>query len=104
MIKRKKKRENPIVRRSYPFCTFCFILNMSIVPIYSKDCTTCVLKNGLIDHHFQGTLRYKPEPDSRFPYIYEILTHALVHSPKYIKTIFIHIVDTSIKARKVHTK
>ena len=80
---------------------------MSIVPTYPKDRTTCMLKDGPIDPRFQvpgGTLRYKPERDSRFPYIYEIPTHALVHSPEYMKTILIHVVDTSIEARKACAK
>lgn len=54
-----------------------------------------------MDHGFQipgGTLLYNPERDARFPYIYEIPTHALVHSPEYIKKILIHVVDTSIEA------
>ena len=78
-----------------------------MVPAYPKDRTTCMIKDGPVDPRFQvpgGTLRFKPERDSRFPYIYEIPTHALVHSPKYIKTILIHIVDTSIEARKVRAK
>ena len=78
-----------------------------MVPTYPKDRTTCMLKDSPIDPRFQvprGTLRNKPERDSRFPYIYEIPTHALVHSPKYIKTILIHVVDTSIDARKVRAK
>ena len=66
-----------------------------------------MLKDGPIDPCFQvpgGTLQYKPERDSRFPYIYEIPTHSLVHSPEYIKTILIHIVDISIEARKARAK
>lgn len=85
----------------------CFILNMSMVPTYPKDRTACMIKDGPVDPRFQvpgGTLCFKPERDSRFPYIYEIPTHALVHSPKYIKTILIHIVDTSMEARKARAK
>ena len=72
------------------------------VPIYPFDRTACMVKDGPIDHSFQvtgGTLLYNPERDARFPYIYEVPTHALVHSPKHITKILIHIVDTSIKAR-----
>ena len=51
-----------------------------------------------------GILQYNPERDARFPYIYEIPTHALVHSPEYIKKILIHVVDTSIEARIGHAR
>jgi len=74
----------------------------STIPIYPIDRSACMLEDGPIDHRFQitgGTLLYKPERDSRFPYIYSIPTHPLVHSPNYIKTILIHVVDTSIDAR-----
>ena len=72
------------------------------IPTYPKDRSLCMRMEGPIDPRFQvpsGTLLYIPERDARFPYIYEIPTHALVHSPKYIKTILIHIVDTSLDAR-----
>ena len=55
-----------------------------------------------MDNRFQiqgGTLLYNPERDARFPAIYEITTHTLMHSHKYVKTIWIHVVDTSIEAR-----
>ena len=61
-----------------------------------------MMKDGPTDHRFQipgGILQYNPERDVHFPYIYEITTHALVHSPNYIKTILIHVVDTAIDAR-----
>jgi hypothetical protein len=69
---------------------------------YPIDRSSSMMKDGPTDRRFQipgGILQYNPERDARFPYIYEITTHALVHSPKYIKTILIHIVDTSIDAR-----
>ena len=56
-------------------------------------------KEGPVDrcfHILSGRLQYNPEWDARFPYIYEIPTHALVHSLKYITTILIHVVDTSL--------
>jgi hypothetical protein len=71
-------------------------------PIYPIDRTACMTVDGPTDRRFQitdGTLLYNPERDARFPYIYKIPTHALVHSPKHIKTILVHIVDTSIEAR-----
>lgn len=72
------------------------------VPIYPIDRTSCMMSDGPIDPRFQvkgGTLLYNPKRDGRFPYIYQIPSHALVHSPKHITKILIHIVDTSIKAR-----
>jgi hypothetical protein len=72
------------------------------IPTYPRDRSTCMRKDGPIDSRFRvpgGTLRYNPERDSRFPYIYEIPTHALVHSP-HIRTILIHVVSTSIDDRK----
>jgi hypothetical protein len=72
------------------------------VPIYPIDQTSCMMSDGPIDPRFQvkgGTLLYNPKRDGRFPYIYQIPSHALVHSPKHITKILIHIVDTSIKAR-----
>ena len=63
--------------------------------------------NGPADGHFKipgGTLQYNAKRDVRFPSIYEISTHSLVHSPEYVKTIWIHIVDTSIEARKTRAE
>lgn len=72
------------------------------VPTYPRDRSSCMSENGPKDPRFQisgGTLRYNPERDALFPYVYKISTHALVHSHKYIKNILIHVVDTSIDAR-----
>lgn len=58
--------------------------------------------DGPTDSRFRipgGTLQFNAERDTHFPYIYRIPTHALVHAPEYIKTIWIHIVDTSTEAR-----
>ena len=77
------------------------------VPAYPRDRSTCMSKDGPTDHCFHipgGTLLYKPQRDVRFPYIYKIPTHALVHSGNYIKTILIHIMDTSIDAREARAK
>ena len=60
-----------------------------------------------MDQRFQipgGTLQYKSQHDAHFPYLYKVPTHSLVHSPKHIKTILIHVVDTSIKAREACAK
>lgn len=51
-----------------------------------------------------GFLQYHPQRDARFPYLYRIPTHALVHSPDYFTTILIHIVDTSVDARITHAR
>ena len=59
-------------------------------------------KEGPANSRFQipnGKLLYDPNRNASLPYIYEIPSHALVHSPQHIKRILIHIVDTSEKAR-----
>ena len=69
---------------------------------YPVDCSTYMSKEGPGDPRFHisgGVLQYHPKRDSRFPYLYRIPTHALVHSPDYIKVILIHVVDTSLEAR-----
>ena len=51
------------------------------VPIYPIDRTSCMMSDGPIDPRFQvkgGTLLYNPKRDGRFPYIYQIPSHALV--------------------------
>ena len=68
---------------------------------YPIDRTSCMNKDGPIDPRFQvygGSLQYVPNRDSRFPYLYSLPTHSLVHSPCYIKKILIHIVNTSCEA------
>jgi hypothetical protein len=58
-------------------------------------------KEGPSDPQFRvhgGSLQYNPMRDSRFPYLYSVPTHALVHS-SYIKKILIFIVDISCEAR-----
>lgn len=77
------------------------------IPTYPRDRSTCMSNDGPEDLRFRisgGSLQYNPERDARFPYIYKIPTHALVHSPKYINTILIHVVDTSIKALEARAK
>jgi hypothetical protein len=69
---------------------------------YPIDRTTYMNEDGPRDPRFKvqgGHLLHIPMRDCRFPYIYSLPKHALVHSPQYIKKIFIHIVDTSCEAR-----
>ena len=69
---------------------------------YPIDCSTHMNKEGPSDPRFRvlgGDLQYLPMRDSRFPYIYSLQTHSLVHLTQYIKKILIHIVDTSCEAR-----
>jgi hypothetical protein len=69
---------------------------------YPADCSTYMNKEGPSDPRFRipgGELLYHPKRDSRFPYLYRISTHTLVHSPDHFKTILIHVVDTSMEAR-----
>lgn len=59
-------------------------------------------KEGPANPHFHvpnGKLLYNEKRNAYFPYIYEIPTHALVHSPQHFQKILIHIVDTAEKAR-----
>jgi hypothetical protein len=59
---------------------------------YPINRSSCMTKEGPADHRFQipgGTLKYNAERDTRFPYLYEITTHALVHMPEFFKTILI---------------
>lgn len=74
---------------------------------YPVDCTSFMNKEGHDDPRFRvhgGCLQYLPMRDSRFPYLYSLPSHTLVHSPQYIKKILIHIVDTSCKARMERAK
>ena len=98
------------ISMSLPFLPSSFVtitiyptnLFMSILPAYPRDHSLCMRKEGPVDRHFHipsGRLQYNPERDARFPYIYEIPTHTLMHSLKYITTILIHVVDTSLDPR-----
>ena len=69
---------------------------------YPLDCSTYMSEEGPADRRFHipgGILQYHPKRDSRFPYLYRIPTHALVHSPDQFRIILIRIVDTSVEAR-----
>jgi hypothetical protein len=74
---------------------------------YPPDCSSYMTNDRPVDRHFQipgGTLQYNAQRDGHFPYIYKIETHSLVHTPKYVKTILIHVVDTAIGARVSRAK
>jgi len=69
---------------------------------YPVDRSAFMSKEGPPDPRFripEGELVYRAQRDARFPYLYRVLTHALVHSPDHFKLILIRVVDTSIKAR-----
>lgn len=87
---------------SFPPISFSFLDGFfSMQASYPIDCNTCMNLEGPSDPRFRvpgGCLQYHPMRDSRFPYLYSLPTHALIHSPQYIKKILIHIVDTSCKA------
>lgn len=70
-------------------------------PRYPRDGSAYMNKDGPTDPLFRisdGKLLYNSKRDARFPYIYEIPTHPLIHSQQ-IKKILLRIVDTSIEAR-----
>ena len=74
---------------------------------YPIDRTSGMNKDGPDDVRFRvhgGELQYLSKRNSRFPYIYSLPTHALVHSGHYIKKILVHIVDTSYEARVERAK
>lgn len=82
-------------------------IGITSMSTYPADRALCMSKNGPTDCRFRipgGTLQYNQERDARFPYIYKVMTHTLVHSPEHIKTILIHVVDTSIDARVARAK
>ena len=69
--------------------------------------STHMHKDGPTDPCFHvagGKLLYSPHRDARFPYLYTVLTHELVHSPKYLTNILVHVVDTLVDARIDHAK
>jgi hypothetical protein len=69
---------------------------------YPMDRSDFMSPEGPSDTRFriqEGVLLYHPKRDARFPYIYRISSHALVHSPAHIRIILIRVVDTSIDAR-----
>jgi len=64
-------------------------------------------RNGPSDTRYRvpgGSLLYSPHRDARFPYLYAVPTHELVHSPEYITKILVHVVDTSDDARVARAK
>ena len=69
--------------------------------------SACMNRDGPSDHRYRvlrGTLMYSPDRDARFPYIYAVPAHVLVHSPKHITKILVHVVNTSIDARVARAK
>jgi len=67
----------------------------------------CMCEDGLIDTRFHvpgGELQYSSLRDACFPYLYKVPMHTLVHNPKYLTKIIVHVVDTSIDARIEHAK
>ena len=71
-------------------------------PSYPRNSSEYMNQDGPPDPRFQianGKLLYNSKRDARFPYVYEIPTHILVHSPQLIKKILIHVVDPSEEAR-----
>ena len=62
----------------------------------------CMREDGPIDARFRvpgGELQYSSQRDARLPYLYKVATHTLVHNPKFLTTIIVHVVDTSVDAR-----
>jgi hypothetical protein len=47
-----------------------------------------------------GCLVYDEHRDERFPYLYEVSTHPLVHNTVAVKRILVYIVDTDPAALK----
>jgi hypothetical protein len=71
---------------------------------YPRDGSMYMNAYGPSDRRFEitdGALLYDCNRDGRFPYIYEIKKHALVHS-HHFDYIWIHVVDTSEEARIRH--
>ena len=80
---------------------------LPIPAFYPIDRTSCMNKDGPDDVRFRvhgGELQYLPNRNSRFPYVYSLPMHALLHSSQYIKKILIHIVDMSYEACVEHAK
>ena len=70
-------------------------------PRYPRNGSAYMDEDGPADLRFQipnGKLLHHTKRDARFPYIYEIQTHILVHCPQQIKKILIHVVDSSEEA------
>ena len=74
-----------------------------IMPVnYPVDCLTFMSKEGPPDPRFcilEDELVYHTQHNAHFPYLYCILTHALVHLPDHFKLILICVINTSVEAR-----
>ena len=94
--------ESDWLRVSFFSSSFSFGPALFIMPAtFPKDRSACMRPEGPADPWYrilQGELLYNAECDARFPYIYCIPTHPLVHSLELMKQILIHIVDTSLEA------
>jgi hypothetical protein len=54
-------------------------------------------KRFVVDH---GCLVYYERCDKRFPYLYEVSSHPLVHNTQAVKRILVYIIDTDPAALK----
>ena len=54
-------------------------------------------KRFVVDH---GSLVYCKRRDARFPYLYEVSSHPLVHNTEAVKRILVYIIDTDPAALK----
>lgn len=54
-------------------------------------------KRFVVDH---GRLVYDKRRDGRFPYIYEVSSHPLVHNTQAVKRILVYMIDTDPAALK----
>ena len=74
---------------------------------YPPDRSACMHKDGPSDQRYRiagGKLLYDQHRDIRFPHLYELPMHALVHSRNFIKNILVHVVDTTVDARVIRTE
>ena len=74
---------------------------------YPPDRSACMRKDGPSDQRYRiagGKLLYSQHRDVRFPHLYELPTHALVHSRDFIKNILVHVVDTTVDARVIRAE
>jgi hypothetical protein len=69
---------------------------------YPRDRSACMSQEGPPDSRFHipgGILLHHPKRDNRFPYLYRVSSHSLVHSPEQFNVILVRVVDTSVDAR-----
>lgn len=71
--------------------------------IYPASRSLCMSLTGPSDKLFtvpDGTLRVHPNRDARFPYLYKVHNHPLVHADPAIQQVFVFVIDTSPSALK----